>query len=109
KIGQLVLQNGFSGERAVVPASWVLAATRTHFDLFYDLGALGKVAYGYLWWLGVAGGHEIVMGWGYGGQFLIIVRDLDLVLVATATWQLDTPDAADQASAIRDFLLSDVM
>jgi CubicO group peptidase (beta-lactamase class C family) len=109
KIGQLVLQDGFSGSRQIVPKSWIDESTRSHINPYYELGTPANVRYGYLWWLGTAGGHDIVMAWGYGGQYLIIVRDLDLVMVATTNWLLDGPNAALQAIAVRDFLLTSVM
>jgi CubicO group peptidase (beta-lactamase class C family) len=40
--------------------------------------------YGYGWWIRQMGGHETYYAWGYGGQFIFVVRDLDLVIVTTS-------------------------
>jgi CubicO group peptidase (beta-lactamase class C family) len=78
-IAQLVLQDGvWDGER-IVPADW-LAASRVAYTQFSD-----GTGYGYQWWLPLADGDLRPMaGWGYGGQFIVIVPSLDMVLVSTA-------------------------
>ena len=40
--------------------------------------------YGYGWWVRDLDGHHTFYAWGYGGQFIFVVRDLDLVVVATS-------------------------
>jgi CubicO group peptidase (beta-lactamase class C family) len=47
-------------------------------------------AYGYLWWLPEAqaqGAPEVYAGLGYGGQFLFIVPERDLIAVFSA-WNI---------------------
>jgi CubicO group peptidase (beta-lactamase class C family) len=107
KIGQLVLQRGRSASSIVVPSTWVDESTRQHLQTGTPLGALGILDYGDLWWLGRTGGHDFVLAWGYGGQFIWIVSDLDLVVVTTATWQGLGGNAGTQAAAIAG-LLADI-
>ena len=41
--------------------------------------------YGYQWWLGEDDGVSRPMAaWGYGGQFIVSIPSLDLVVVSTA-------------------------
>jgi CubicO group peptidase (beta-lactamase class C family) len=40
--------------------------------------------YGYGWWIRDMAGYATHYGWGYGGQFVFVVRGLDLVVVATS-------------------------
>ncbi|HEX5436286.1 MAG TPA: serine hydrolase [Gemmatimonadaceae bacterium] len=87
KIGQLVLQNGMSGDSTVVAPSWIHESTSRQITTREGLGTLGSVQYGDLWWLGSAAGHDVIYAWGYGGQYIVIVPDLDLVVVTTAAWQ----------------------
>ncbi len=109
KIGQLVLQSGLSGARAVVPSAWVDQSTQAHVATGGALGPLATLTYGYLWWLGQTGGHDVVLAWGYGGQLIWIVPDLDLVVVSTATWQGLGGAAQTQAASIAGMIAAGIM
>ncbi len=37
--------------------------------------------YGYGWFTGEAGGHDVHFAWGYGGQMLFVVPDLALTVL----------------------------
>jgi CubicO group peptidase (beta-lactamase class C family) len=86
KLGQLYLQQGWSGERSVVPASWVDETTRPRFAWRNDYGAQKSVTYGMLWWVSDAS-PAAFFAWGYGGQFVYVVPGRDLVVVATTNWR----------------------
>lgn len=51
--------------------------------------------YGYLWWVYDKGGHPYYFANGYGGQFIVVVPDLELVVVATNKWR-DVGNKADE-------------
>jgi CubicO group peptidase (beta-lactamase class C family) len=74
------------------------------------LEATGPYFYGYLWWLGrsLHDGREIhwSAALGRGGQWIRVVPDLDLVVVATAGYYQDySPQAFQVQSGIfRDVL-----
>jgi CubicO group peptidase (beta-lactamase class C family) len=79
KLGQLVLQAGRWNGAQVVPAEWIAASTTPRAE------AEEGCRYGYQWWLcETASGVKVVEGAGYGGQQLLIVRDLDLVVASNA-------------------------
>lgn len=78
-IGQMVLQSGLWDGIQVVPATWIEesaeAATR-----FID-----GTGYGYQWWLPRDdGGPAPMAAWGYGGQFIVVIPSLELLVVSTA-------------------------
>ena len=108
KIGQLVLQRGRSAAAVVVAGSWVDESTRRQVAAGTPLGPLGVLDYGDLWWVGRYGGHDFVLAWGYGGQFVWIVPDLDVVVVTTATWQGLGSGAGSQAATIAGTVLSGI-
>jgi len=80
KIGELFLRSGTLEGREVVSEGWVRASltprTRSRFS--------GR-QYGYGWWTRPLGGRQAHYAWGYGGQFIFVVPDLDLVVVMTST------------------------
>ena len=39
--------------------------------------------YGYYWWLRQLDGYDTYIAWGWGGQFIYIIPDLDLMFVST--------------------------
>jgi CubicO group peptidase (beta-lactamase class C family) len=108
KLGQLVLQRGRSGTSVVVPQSWIDQSTRRQGAAHGFLGELGALEYGNLWWLGQTAGHDVVLGWGYGGQLLYIVPDLDLVVATTARWQGLGTTADGQTVRIADLLVGEI-
>lgn len=87
RFGQLYLQLGASGERRVLQTDWVESSLAGAFSWRTDLGSLGGITYGQLWWI-VPGatGPMMSFAWGYGGQFVVVVHDLRLVVVATNNW-----------------------
>ena len=96
RFGQLYLHGGVAppgtpaAGRQVVPRAWVDSswAPRT-------VSGFSGHEYGYGWWqrptLGARGSHRVHFAWGYGGQFVFVVPDLALVVVATSD-----PDAPER-------------
>ncbi|GKQ53657.1 serine hydrolase [Bradyrhizobium sp. Ce-3] len=86
KIGQLVLDHGRWREQQVVPALWMDQSIMPHFQAVGYFG--GTLFYGHQWWIGrsLVAGKEVkwVGAFGWGGQRIIIVPDLDVVMMTTA-------------------------
>lgn len=95
RIGQLYLQEGWSGNRPVVPPSWIAEATTARWSDLGSTGPIGTLSYGYLWWLDRD--HDAVFAWGYGGQFLYLVPSERLVVVATTEWAGVSEDIGSNA------------
>ncbi len=85
KLGQLILQEGRSGSTPLVPGSWMEEA----FAPRVVLGSVGTVlregGYGYQVWTESAA-PEAMVAWGFGGQFVWVVPEKGLVLVAAQHW-----------------------
>jgi len=77
KIGYLFLNQGVWDGEQIVPAEWVQAATQQQIAA----GTLSS-GYGYQWWVDANGYY---MALGYGGQFIFVVPDLQLVVVFTSS------------------------
>lgn len=78
-IGVLYANDGRHDGRQVVPAEWIEASWQPKFRSPWN----GQ-GYGGLWWTALWGEETAHSAWGYGGQFLVIVPRLNLVVVATS-------------------------
>jgi CubicO group peptidase (beta-lactamase class C family) len=96
RIGRLYLDGGRWRGEQVVSEEWVDAATSAQVPT--DGGALES--YGYQWWVGTVRGHPAFLAWGYGGQAIEVVPDLDLVMVAAT----ELPELAGPGVAVGPML-----
>jgi CubicO group peptidase (beta-lactamase class C family) len=80
RIGQMVLEKGLWHGRRIVPAGWLATSMKPR--AFAEPG----LRYGYQWWIGqlAANGKPWQAAYGNGGQRLIIVPSLKLVVVLFA-------------------------
>jgi CubicO group peptidase (beta-lactamase class C family) len=86
RVGLLYVRKGRWGARQIVPADWVNASTRRHSDLG------GGRGYGLLWWTVAADAsgdsistrEPLFYASGYGGQYVIVIPTLDMVVVHRA-------------------------
>jgi len=89
KIGQLLLQGGRSGTAQILSEAWVTEQTEPAITLGLVAGVLRAGGYGFQTWHDNDGGgpgvHSFLL-WGYGGQFVSIVPDRQLVVVTQAHW-----------------------
>ena len=112
KLGQLLLQGGRSGSRQIVSRAWV----ETQIGQLVALGDLGYVlrdaGYGYQTWSDRQGGGDGVSAfvmWGYGGQFVWVVPDRQLVVVAQTHWRGTGDHDRRQADAVADLIVHRVI
>lgn len=82
KFGQLYLNQGVWNGQQIVPAEWIRLATSKH----NDGGFPHDEAYGYHCWITSVKGHAAFFAGGYGGQFIFVVPELELVAVITSGW-----------------------
>ena len=93
--GELYLNRGRAGGRQIVPESWVNAScdgrTRTRrpgnpaFDPVRGFDPMRDRKYGYGWWVYEIQGYNACFAWGYGGQYIFVVPELELVMVTTSS------------------------
>jgi formylglycine-generating enzyme required for sulfatase activity/CubicO group peptidase (beta-lactamase class C family) len=87
KFGLLYLNHGEYRGKQVVPADWVRDSLQTYSQNLYGnrLGAYFRdIGYGYLWWSARAGDHHFHYAWGHGGNLIVLLDELDMVIVTTA-------------------------
>jgi CubicO group peptidase (beta-lactamase class C family) len=84
KIGQLYLNKGVYNGVRIVSESWINKATTSKITTNNILPFAS--GYGYFWWVGNTGRHDYFFANGYGGQFIVVVPGLHLIVVATNVW-----------------------
>jgi CubicO group peptidase (beta-lactamase class C family) len=80
-IGELYLKRGFVGGRQIVPAAWVDTSCVPRTTSAWD----SDRRYGYGWWIQEFEGGTACFAWGYGGQYIFVFRELNLVVTATSS------------------------
>jgi CubicO group peptidase (beta-lactamase class C family) len=80
-IGELYLDRGRFKGRQIVPAAWVDTSCVPRTTSVWD----SDRQYGYGWWVQRFGSHSACFAWGFGGQYIFVFRELDLVIVATSS------------------------
>jgi CubicO group peptidase (beta-lactamase class C family) len=78
--GELYLDRGQVDGRQVVSSSWIERSFITRARSYWS-----DQEYGYGWWMRELGGHRAFFAWGFGGQYIFVVPDLDLVVVTTSS------------------------
>jgi CubicO group peptidase (beta-lactamase class C family) len=112
KFGLLYLNDGEYEGNQVLSADWVrdslqrysegvnisgwIPGITSRFGYFRDLG------YGYQWWSGRAGNRYFNYASGHGGQFIVLLDDLDMIIVTAADpfWQQHDDQSWKHESAI---------
>jgi CubicO group peptidase (beta-lactamase class C family) len=93
KFGLLYLHEGKWNGQQIVPAAWVESSTQPSW-----------VQYGQLWWLRTIRGYDMYFAWGYGGQFIYVIPELNIVWLSSQ----DTfffPDEIPSGFFMRNYLI----
>jgi CubicO group peptidase (beta-lactamase class C family) len=94
KIGQLYLGKGVYNGVRIVSEGWINKAS-TFKITTNGIEPFGP-GYGYFWWVGISASHGYFFANGYGGQFIVVVPDLNLIVVATNNWANVALETANQ-------------
>jgi CubicO group peptidase (beta-lactamase class C family) len=101
QFGILYLNGGVLNGKQIVPAAWVQSSlTNTTGSSSGSWGDLNNYGYGYLWWLGTVKGFDVFFALGFGGQYVLCIPALEMVVVTTAEYNLDYATADDHERAI---------
>ncbi len=79
-VGELWLNDGRAKGVQVVPAAWVETSCQPRTRSRWD----PEREYGYGWWSQTLGGHRACFAWGFGGQYILVFRELELVIAVTS-------------------------
>lgn len=92
KIGVMLANNGNWNGKQLVPETWITESVKPHVaeSDFFD--------YGFLWWHRSKSNkswwkessiksneHDMFLALGYGGQYIFVIKDLDLIITMTSS------------------------
>jgi CubicO group peptidase (beta-lactamase class C family) len=97
RFGELYRNGGRYQGVQVIPETWVSESLTPRAGLRRP----GE-AYGFGWFLSSVAGYPMFYAWGYGGQFIFVVPDLELTVVTTS--DPDTPREGEHIRAVRQVL-----
>jgi CubicO group peptidase (beta-lactamase class C family) len=92
RFGLLYLDGGEYEGKQIVPADWVHDSLQRYSE---DINVTGgfpanwglsfrDIGYGYQWWSARVGGHHFNYAMGHGGQMIVLLDELDMVIVTTS-------------------------
>lgn len=88
KIGQMALDGGVWRGTRIVSEAWLAQSTQEAIGMVAAESPIPPLnpAYGYLWWLGAfaTGDTETFFAAGWGGQFIFVLPEPEMVVVFTA-------------------------
>ncbi|HEX6367724.1 MAG TPA: serine hydrolase [Longimicrobium sp.] len=97
RFGQMYLDGGVYQGRQIVPRDWVRESVRPRTSSPYN-----GHGYGLGWWSKESGGRRVFFAWGYGGQYVFVVPELEMVAVFIS--QPDGPRAPGHLPGIHRIL-----
>jgi CubicO group peptidase (beta-lactamase class C family) len=108
KLGRLFKDGGRWNGARVLPEAWVLDATAPHIS--WDRNDPHPTrSYGYFWWVADCGGVPCYRASGYGGQLIVVVPSLDLVVVTTSEASWDRAEANASWDLANDLIVEQVI
>jgi CubicO group peptidase (beta-lactamase class C family) len=92
KFGSLYLNDGEYEGKQVLSADWVRESLQPYSaginrsdEASSKVGRYFKdIGYGYQWWSATAGEHHVDYAAGHGGQLIVLLDELDMIIVTTA-------------------------
>lgn len=102
RFGRLYLNKGQQDGQQIVPERWAEFSVHTVSGGNSQWGVLSKIGYGYQWWTGQLSGYPVFFALGHGGQYIMVVPSLRMVIVTTSnppygTNLWDVADAQERA------------
>jgi CubicO group peptidase (beta-lactamase class C family) len=96
--GELYLNDGQVGGRQIISKDYIE-------ETFEPRGRsrISGREYGYGWWIREMAGRQTYYAWGFGGQFIVLVPSLDLVVVSTSAATV-SDDRRDHRRTVDDII-----
>ncbi|MBO6537702.1 MAG: serine hydrolase [Balneolaceae bacterium] len=80
KIGQMLLDDGRWEGKQIIAPDWIKDSFKT-----YTYSNYNPYGYGYQWWNKETAGYTTFFAWGHGGQYIMMIPELDAVVIMTSS------------------------
>lgn len=105
KFAQLYLDNGKWNGKQIISENWIHKSTTPKAKFQIDK----EYEYGYLWWLSKFANERAFYMTGTGGNKVVVLPDLDLVVVLTSTFYNGGMDSHNQtAKLLNDYIVPEI-
>ena len=78
-IGLMVMNRGAWEGQQIVPADWIVESMQVYTRSNYN-----PYDFGYLWWQQRLGDYNVLFAWGSGGQYIMLLPELETVVAITS-------------------------
>jgi CubicO group peptidase (beta-lactamase class C family) len=93
--GLLYLNHGEYDGNRILSGAWIRESLQRYSEGMYDNEWRDEtsiypghyfrdIGYGYQWWSARTGDHRFDFAWGHGGQLIVLLDELDMIVVTTA-------------------------
>ena len=79
KLGELMMDVGKYNGQQLISKEWILESVQVYTRSNYN-----PYNYGYMWWRRPIGSYQLFFAWGNGGQYIMILPELDAVVSITS-------------------------
>ncbi len=104
KFGMLYQNKGTLNGTQIIPEEWINDTFTKGYQGTGTWGAWDKIGFGYLWWRGEINGYEILTAMGYGGQYIMLVPEINLTIVTACNSKVDWDRSDFQEKQIIDII-----
>lgn len=109
KIGLMLLNNGDWEMQSIVPSAWVVQAKDHQLNLTPGGGTFKVDGYGYLIWLGTGNNQQIQLAWGWGGQYIALIPEKNMVVIMNSDSRVNRATAESQYDVSLDILVNQII
>ena len=110
RFGLLYLNNGKFNGKQIISSQWITETLQPYSNTGWGWGSdFEEGGYGYLWYIGKMNQYQVYFAAGHGGQFILNVPKLNMVIVTTAEWWLMDGPAWIQMQTILSFISNNIL
>lgn len=104
RFGYLYLHKGTVDGQAIVPGEWIDESLHPYIQTSQIFSAFLEEGFGYLWYMGRMSEYDIYFAVGHGGQLVLNIPELDMIIVTTAGAAVSRYDSRKHTAALFEFI-----
>lgn len=96
KIGRLLMDMGVHDGEQLIPRQWILDSVSIYTKSNYN-----DNNFGYMWWRRMVSDYHVIFAWGSGGQYMIMLPELDAIVAVTSDIDSVEPERGTRRDIFR--------